>query len=634
VTATTLTAEHYLESRIDLDDLSSLLLPVEDWHPYPTVADRTGWNKVPEHLRDPIVAKAERLLDWEWPHIPATLFLEFSRIGNRSNYEAVHFERRRNLITLVLAECLEAKGRFLDQVINGIWAICEESFWGVPAHNRPRFFEGSGLPDVDDHYVDLFAAETGNLLAWTHYLLRSVIAVELPVVLNRIECELQDRLLAPYRERDDWIWLGFDDLSKHPNNWNPWIHSNILAANLLIEQEPDERAATVDKCIRGIDRFLAGYAPDGGCDEGISYWGRAGATLYDALDLLASASDGRIDAFGESLIQEIGRYAYRMHIGGEWYVNFADGTAKADIDADLVYRYGKRIGDEHMMNLGIEASRHNAKLDSPRIVTLSRVLAELFDPTPLEPVSDATTFVRDAWLPGIEVLASHESAIDVSGLYLAAKGGHNGESHNHNDVGAFIVGLDGKPLIIDVGVETYSRKTFSPQRYEIWTMQSGYHNLPTINGQDQSSGHAFVAEDATAEISDERSSLSLGIAGAYDLSAGIVQWTRNSTLHRSGQPRVEVIDTFRLASESADLIWNLMTSEEPEAVTAGELVASHLGTRLKVFYDGELLEPWFERIPVTDDRLRPVWNDGVWRTRLRLRRPLASGTVTMTFVRA
>jgi hypothetical protein len=634
VTETLQTSEHFLEDRIDLGNLSSLLLPVEDWQQYPTITDRAGWNGVPEYLRTPIIRQAEGLLDWEWPHIPATLFLEYSRIGNRSNYEEVHFERRRNLITLVFAECLEGKGRFLDQVINGIWAICEESFWGVPAHNRPRHIEGSGLPDVGDHYVDLFAAETGNLLAWTHYLLRSAIAVQLPVVLNRIERELQDRILAPYRERDDWVWLGLSDLSKHPNNWNPWIHSNILAVDLLIEQDPDLRAVTVDKCIRGIDRFLAGYAPDGGCDEGISYWGRAGATLYDALDLLASASDGRIDVFSESLIQEIGRYAYRMHIGGEWFVNFADGTAKADIDADLVYRYGKRIGDEHMMNLGIEASRHNAKLDSPRIVTLSRGLAELFDPTPLEPVSAAKSFVRDAWLPGIEVLASHEFEDDVNGLYLAAKGGHNGESHNHNDVGAFIVGLDGKPLIIDVGVETYSRKTFSAQRYEIWTMQSGYHNLPTINGHDQSPGTKFAAEDAVAEISDDRSSLSVGIANAWDPAAGIWQWTRTSTLYRTGQPRVEVADTFRLAKETDDLVWNLMTAEAIEEAAPGELVASHLGTRLKIMFDGDLLSPTFERMPVSDARLRPVWNDEVWRTRLGLRRPLESGTVTMTFIKA
>jgi hypothetical protein len=630
VSSTDATGEHFLESRILIEDLSQTLLPLTDWHPHPTVADRSLWHGVPQHLSGPIIDQAASLLDWEWPHFPATLFLEYARVGNRINYEEVHFQRRRNLITLVLAECLEGKNRFLDQIVNGVWAICEESFWGVPAHNRPRFHAGSGLPDVDDHYVDLFAAETGNLLAWTHYLLRSAIVEELPVVLNRIENELTDRILTPYRERDDWNWLGFEDRSKHPNNWNPWIHSNILAVNLLIEQDAELRASTVAKTIQGVDRFLGGYAPDGGCDEGISYWGRAGATLFDYLELLDSASDGVINVYGEPLIQEIGRYAYRMHIGGQWFVNFADGTAKVDLDAGLVYRYGKRIGDERMMALGIEGQRFDDVLP-PRIATLSRGLADLLEPAPREAPAGSLSFARDVWLPGIEVLASHEDGETTNGLFLAAKGGHNGESHNHNDIGSYIVGLNGRPIIIDVGVETYSKKTFSSQRYEIWTMQSGYHNLPTINGHDQLPGAEFGARDVRSEIDDAESSLALDISGAYGPDAGVRSWQRRSSLIRGATPRVEVRDEFDLESRSDDLIWNLMTPEPVEHVGPGELIASHQGRQLRVRFDESVLEPSFERIPVTDGRLRPVWNEEVWRTRFRSREPQQSGTVTMIF---
>src|SRR5437868_14155296 len=71
-------------------------------------------------------------------------------------------------------------------------------------------------------------------------------------------------------------------------------------------------------------------------------------------------------------------------------------------------------------------------------------------------------------------MAARSVPNSAQGLYVAAWGGHNAQSHNHNDVGNFIVYGDGKPVLIDVGVETYSAKTFSPQRYEIWTMQSAY----------------------------------------------------------------------------------------------------------------------------------------------------------------
>ncbi len=111
---------------------------------------------------------------------------------------------------------------------------------------------------------------------------------------------------------------------------------------------------------------------------------------------------------------------------------------------------------------------------------------------------------RDTWLPVIEVMAARDQAGSAHGWYVAAKGGHNNESHNHNDIGEFVVYRDGLPLLIDAGVETYSRKTFSPQRYEIWTMQSAYHNLPTIDGVQQAPGEQFAARDVLYQASDER----------------------------------------------------------------------------------------------------------------------------------
>ncbi len=65
---------------------------------------------------------------------------------------------------------------------------------------------------------------------------------------------------------------------------------------------------------------------------------------------------------------------------------------------------------------------------------------------------------------------------------MAAKGGFNNESHNHNDVGTFSLYVNTIPVILDAGVGTYAKQTFGKDRYTIWTMQSNYHNLPMING--------------------------------------------------------------------------------------------------------------------------------------------------------
>src|SRR5690606_3238301 len=86
---------------------------------------------------------------------------------------------------------------------------------------------------------------------------------------------------------------------------------------------------------------------------------------------------------------------------------------------------------------------------------------------------------------------------------VAAKAGDNGDSHNHNDVGSVIVYKHGKPLLIDVGVETYTGKTFSPQRYDIWTMQSAYHNLPSFGGVQQQPGAGFAANAVEVEMNEK-----------------------------------------------------------------------------------------------------------------------------------
>ena len=146
--------------------MAGVLLPSDRFRPFPVLEDRQPWEALPSDARAALVEKGATQLQKPWDVLPATLFLEFQRDGNRSRYEAVRDRRRQKLQDLVIAECLEGKGRFLDEIANGVWLTCEESFWGVPAHLGAQK-AGVGLPDVSEPIVDLFAAETASLLAWT-----------------------------------------------------------------------------------------------------------------------------------------------------------------------------------------------------------------------------------------------------------------------------------------------------------------------------------------------------------------------------------------------------------------------------------------------------------------------------------
>jgi hypothetical protein len=637
-----------------ISKLGPALTTAVSYHPFPTVGERRAWDALPAEVRRGLIEHGEKLLGYAWPALSATLYMDFARTGNRSRYEGPYFARRGALGRLVLAECAEGQGRFLDDIIAGIWAICEETSWVIPAHNprRPAAAkragaEGAGeefagdhpLPDPYHHDVDLFAGETGSLLAWTQYLLQSRLEAVTPRICEYLRQEVTARILDPFLARDDFWWMGGGDRWRL-NNWSPWCGSTCLAAFLLIEQSPERRMTAVAKVMGILDRWLAGYHEDGGRDEGPSYWTVAGGALFDCLELLYSATNGQVNVYGESLIQEIGRYIYRAHISGDYFVNFADCGGKVHIPAGLVYRYGRRINDQHMVALGRDAHQRQG---GPVAGSLLRSLPDLFGAEGLAEPAQAP-FVRDVWLPGIQVMAAREHQGSDRGFYLAAKGGHNNENHNHNDVGQFLVYHDGQPVLIDVGVGTYTAKTFSDQRYEIWTMQSAYHNLPTVNGVQQEEGEQFRAaqegsgaalpcRDVSYRSDDSAAELSLDIASAYPAEAGIRSWRRTCRLLRGNNAAVEIVDDFSLAAPTKDIAFSLMTPCEVKIEEAGRIALQAGGRLLALSYDADMLQATVEEIVLEDERLKSGWGENMSRLLLTAKRPVGKGQVMMRIER-
>lgn len=601
-----------LSSMWPAEKLATALLPRAEWSPHPRAQQRDRWNSLPGEVCAAIVDAGEKSLPGDWPSLPATLFLGYVRDGNRSRYEGARNARRNRLQALTLAECVEGKGRFLDQMANGIWLTCEESFWGVPAHMGLQK-RGTGLPDVTETVIDLFAAETAAQLAWTEYLLGPQLAQVHPLVRERIRLEIERRILAVYRTRDDFGWMGFQS-DRPVNNWNPWINSNCLACALLVDHEPG-RAALVHKILSSLDRFLDGYHDDGGCDEGPSYWGHAGGSLYDNLELLHSASGGAVDFYANPLVRAIGRYITRAHIADRWFTNFADASARVQLAGDLVFHYGKRIGDEDMQALGAWAARESSSAIPEG--GLLRQLPALFRLDEIAQAKAEQPLLRDVWLPGIQVMAARPTAGSPQGLYLAAQGGHNAESHNHNDVGNFIVYADGQPALIDAGVETYTAKTFSARRYDIWTMQSAYHNLPTINGVMQAAGREFAAREVSYRATDDTAEFRLDLAGAYPPEAGLESWRRVLRLDRARNV-VEVRDAFVLQKAGGKVVISLITPCLVAISGAGRLSLS--GGFLKVGkIEIAFPESWnvtTESVATMDPRLHAVWGDQIFRVLL------------------
>lgn len=615
-----------LSERLPRAAIEKCLLPFEEYRPYPRIDDRARWDSLPAEVAKAAVEQGDKLLDFDWPALTAARYMDFARDGNRSRYEGVYFRRRAVLGGLVLAECVENKGRFLDQIINGVWAICEETSWVVPAHNGHA--SRGPLPAATDVNVDLFAAETGALLSWVHYLVGSSLEAVSRVITDRIHHEVETRVLSRFMD-SELPWMGSD--GRRVNNWNPWCTSNCLTSMLLLEPDPERRAGAVERSLKILDNWLRGYSSDGGCDEGPGYWSVAGGCLFDCLEMLFGASTGRINFYDEPLVAEIGRYISRVHISGDYFVNFADANARVLPDGNLVYNYGKRVNDHDMMVLGTSAfARSNSLSRNNWRFTFNRVLPEVFGWRELSSATAEAPYIRDVWMDGIQVMAARERAGSDRGLYIAAKGGHNSESHNHNDVGSFIVYADGRPMLIDAGVGTYTKQTFSADRYKLWPMQSAYHNLPTVNGVTQSSGGQFKATDASYRCNDDLAELSLNISGAYPEEAGIQKWQRTCSLHRGAEAFIEITDDFSLQEPTADVVLSLMAAHEP--TIDGDIIKTQdsEGVGIRIEYDTVHLIAEVEPIELTDDRLAGVWGKQLYRVLLKSKEAVSEGCWRMT----
>jgi len=600
-----------LTTKISPEELSGILSSAEDWHPYPTIDEPEAWDQFPEYIRTFFISEGEKNLDYTWPVIPATAALDFIRSGNRTNYESISFKRRQVLASMVMAELFERNDRFIDQIINGIWAICEETYWGVSAHIGAQK-KGAGLPDVAEPTIDLFAAETSCQLAWILYLLGSQLDQESPLIRERIEYEINRRILTPGLEREDFWWMGYNDESL--NNWTPWICSNWLPSVMLIEKDPQRKAEAIYKIMVTLDHFLNPYPADGGCDEGPGYWDKAGGSLFDCLDDLYSISGGRIDIFDEPLVQNMGLYILRAYISWPYYINFADASAIVGADPFLIYRFGKSTGNKNMMDFG--AFLATKKWSGPEDLVYSfgalgrRQLPALFVFNEVLGHEGREPLLSDIWLPDVQVMAVRSDTKNNKGLYLAAKGGHNDESHNHNDVGNFIVYLNGKPAIIDIGVETYRRQTFSEERYTIWTMQSAYHNLPTINGKMQMNGREYKADKVMYNAEKSNVKFALNLENAYPEEAGIKSLRRTIDFKRGKE--ISITDQYQFIRSDNKIEMNMMTHFLIEENKNGKLTMVNRNNQediLFIHYDDKIFSLKTENISITDARLKQVWGE-------------------------
>lgn len=647
------------------------LVSIEQYKPFPRYGDRDAWNRLRPETRASLIADGEKYIGFHWPEMPATLFLEYARRGNRSDYEAVRNARMAALQALALAECVEGKGRFVDDVVNGLWATCEESFWGVPAHLYIQKAD-LGLPDPRDPIVDLFAAQTSALVASVVYLLGDVLDRVNPLVRERCIFEAERRILQPCLAQN-FMWMGLPggkprhDLPwlvdpkngeiQPVNNWDAWICWNWLTTVLFLDRDLERRAQGMQKVMLCLDKFINTYPDDGGCEEGPGYWSVATGAMFEALELLRSATNGVVDIYDHPLMLQMALYMPRTQIAGDFYINQGDASSIVHPDADRLFRMGKRL--------------RNADIVSYAVATIPpgyvpNTLSSLFDEVELRKAPHtAPPIYRDTWLPETRIMAARKQAGTTEGLYLACIASDNGKSHSHNDTGSFWVYSNGLPILIDLGQESYQKKSFDAHRYEIPTTQSSWHNLPTVGetrsgmpatqtgpadgqvtpgaGIDEGVGPQFRATEVRYRADDAMTELSMELREAYPTSAKLRSWRRSVRLVRATN-RVEIDDNYSL-EQSMPVTLNLITTcnitqRGPGVLDLadpvfGKVVEPGSQTRtppVRISFDDALLAISIDTMNFENAELIRNWGKRAFRIRL-VAKPATGGTLRLVVSR-
>ncbi len=570
---------------------------------FPNYQNRAFWNNLPERLKKQYIEEAEKSVDYDWPVVKATDYLEIIRSGDRN--QDVYAAPRAVLMALVMGELAEGKGRFIDQIVNGVWFYSEQTWWGWSAHLTAQKAP-HGLPDADEPVIDLGVGEITNILSWTWFLFKDEFDKIHPLIAKRLKDEIMKKAVIPYYERNDFWWQGLDG-SRDVNNWNPWTNHNMLTAILILEDDQEKKIKGVEKVVKSLDQFINIYPSDGGCDEGPSYWGRAGASLYQCLDLLKRATNDKFDVYDNQLVKNMGSYIYKAYIEYPYFINFADADATTGGRPQIIYSYGKDIGDPIMQKFGAFLAK---KQDWGKEIPDGKVDEQIMQLMYLKEIENAEAedaLISDFWLPETQVAGARDNEGSFEGFFFAAKGGHNAESHNHNDLGTCVLYFNGKPCLVDIGRETYTMKTFSSRRYEIWTMQSQYHNLPKINGINQKEGREFVATNSTFKADAKKAVFSTDIFKAYPESANVRKWVRSYTLERG--KKFVVNDNWELGKVTGEpTTLNFVTSNKVSVKEPGILLLEGDGFTMEMKYNSKALSPKIEVKEITDSGLKRYWS--------------------------
>lgn len=515
------------------------------------VPDRLGTAFAMPHALT-MLTEAERLLvDVE--HIPQTTYSRFQAFavrGDREPYQTPYFLKRERLNALVL-RFLAGRRELRDSIQDYLWDICEESTWVLPAHAR---------------VIDLMAAETALGLAEIVHLLGDELDGE---VRRRVQAEIERRVLAPFlHSHFDLRWFNGSD------NWNGVCSGAIGGAFLYLERDPTRLARAIALVLESLETYLAtAFEDDGGSTEGVGYWRYGLINVVVFAEMLRARTDGEIDVLSTPRMRQIAAFPWKMLLPNGRFVSFSDCPVNVPMSPGIVARLAARTGEPSLLNLLSPSATLDHDAGGPR--GLRNLLwwdGRRHDAKPLS----------DNLLPATGIARLTSVTPGGAPIVLIAKAGHNDENHNHNDVGSFVLNVDGEDFLTDPGPGRVARDYFSAQkRYANVFANSEGHGVPRIDGQPQGTGRDYAGSLQGIEVDEaqRRKAILIEFARAYPVPALAHAQRRLTINERQGIIRLD--DNFQFDDDGHD-VEDMFVTWLPVTVEGGTALIQGVRHRLRL----------------------------------------------------
>jgi len=488
--------------------------------------------------------------------LPFFLFIKILESGNRLNYEQAFFEGKNRLHALVMAEILEDNGKYINAINDHLWQLCDIYTWELPAHVPLTVEQIKAEGNEADVVVALFSAETGFYCAE----ILSLIGDKLnPLVKYRLNNEIFRRVINSYKNRH-YSW------EEARLNWASVCAGAVGCACLYLIKDTNELSILISRIIAVMESALLAYDKDGVTTEGLGYWNYGFSFFVYFSELLNERTCGRINLLAnDEHIKKIAELPLNLQFPDGHMVNFSDTSDdKWDGDYGLLCRLSKELGVKYRLSNNIDIFKdHTSKW-----AVASR---NLF--WSLEEYADDNTDINKIgmfYFPEAQWLIDRRIASDNKFYAFAAKGGHNDEAHNHNDIGHFILHYNGENLLVDLGAPEYIKQYFSGERYNFLHASSKGHSVPIINGQVQPFGKKYHAEILQCNEQNGTTLFKLDMKKAYDINELI---TYNRTfIWNYAELALEIKDEFKFDNARNCVEEVFVTKNKPSILRPGAVL--------------------------------------------------------------